>query len=156
MTMHLRAMCGAALVLWMGLAVACEPKPAGSGLTVGQTTPVPILAQFAGSDSGFTTAQAMVIHDADQLDALGSQDALDLEVDYDSQCLVLVTLGEMPTDGYGVTIHAIQQQGDRLYVQTSFHQPGEDEAAAQVITSPYTAAVIAKTTATRVQIEPSS
>ena len=154
MTMQMRALLGAALVAWVGLAAGCEPKPTGKAVAVGQTTPVPILAQFAGSDGGFATAQAMIIQSADQLDALGSQDAVDLEVDYDAQSLVLVTLGEMPTDGYGVTIHAIQRQADRLYVQMSVRQPGEDDMAAQVITYPCAGAVIAKTDAGRVQVEP--
>ena len=136
MTMQMRALLGAALVAWVGLAAGCEPKPTGKAVAVGQTTPVPILAQFAGSDGGFATAQAMIIQSADQLDALGSQDAVDLEVDYDAQSLVLVTLGEMPTDGYGVTNFPVA------------HGMGP------FITYPYAGAVIAKTDAGRVQVEP--
>lgn len=59
----------------------------------------------------------------------------------DGKVYVVVTRGEKPTAGYGVTIEKMQiektEQGTNLVVTALFTEPEEGKAVAQVITYPY-------------------
>jgi predicted small secreted protein len=101
------------------------------------TEPVPILAAASGSDPAIK-ADAYLINAADQTTA----NLAGLNANFDSQSIVVIGLGEMPTAGYEVVITGVQKKGDTLFVQFKVSKPGD--VAAQVITYPYGAALIPK------------
>jgi hypothetical protein len=57
-------------------------------------------------------------------------------VDFNKSMVIGVFLGSRPTGGYQVQITGVRVEGDTLVVQWSEQQPGRDQVAAQVMTSP--------------------
>lgn len=55
---------------------------------------------------------------------------------------VVVSRGQKPTAGYGITIRDVKTEGDRALVYVSFTDPGKEDTVAQVITHPYAVRVI--------------
>ncbi|MCI8608625.1 MAG: protease complex subunit PrcB family protein [Firmicutes bacterium] len=68
----------------------------------------------------------------------------------DGKVYVIVTRGEKPTAGYGVTIEKMRlektDQGENLVVTALFTEPEEGKAVSQVITYPYQVAETELTT----------
>ncbi|MGB9662469.1 MAG: Gmad2 immunoglobulin-like domain-containing protein [Moorellaceae bacterium] len=53
------------------------------------------------------------------------------------QTFMVVSRGQKPTAGYGVTIKDVKTEGDRAVVYVLFTDPDKDSAVAEVITYPY-------------------
>jgi hypothetical protein len=123
-----------------GAAKTNGKSPTLSGVT--GTQPVPILAQKSGSDAAFATAQEYLINAAGDTKA----DLTDLNANFDTQSVVVIALGEVPTGGHEVEITGVQKKGDTLYVQFKVKQPGPDAVTTQAISHPYAAALIPKFT----------
>ena len=136
---------------WMGLMLALQVGCASPSLvvqdTLGLTESVTIQRQQSGSDSNLTSAGQWLVNCQVQLDTFNSSEIARLEVDFDTESLVLITLGEQPTSGYWVEIMGASQLEDRLYVQGVANRPSEGAVTAQDLTYPYGAAVISKTDA---------
>lgn len=108
----------------------------------GGTEPVAILRQTAGSDEAFAKIGGYLLNAAGD-----SKAALtDLAPNYETESVIVVALGEVPTGGYGVTITGVQKKGDDIYVQFTTSEP--TGAATQVISYPYAAVAVPKTTGT--------
>ncbi|MBN2754638.1 MAG: protease complex subunit PrcB family protein [Candidatus Goldbacteria bacterium] len=64
------------------------------------------------------------------------------KVDFSRQMVVLVNSGEKPTAGYSAKIKSISIQETKIVILYSETSPAKDAITAQVITSPYSIAVI--------------
>jgi len=138
------------MAVLLGPAVLMAGCKSGGGTTEATSSlaePVAILGTKIGDSQALKITGVQLIKSEEQYKLLGD-DAIYPGVDFASQDLVLVALGEQPTAGYAVAISAIQQEGSTLVVVGSVSKPGEDAAAAQVLTYPYAAALIANTDAT--------
>ena len=123
------------------VAGACSP-PVGPTPT-GTMRPIVILQHHSGDD--LTTAErVMLVNSRAELDALGHDTLAKLDVDFQSQSLLIVTLGEKPTSGWWVRIDSAQLDGTGLYFQGIANAPDRTQAVASVLTYPYAAAVISK------------
>ncbi len=124
-------------------AEAALPVDVGS---VEEVTPLEVLshasAEMGGPDQ-YTLA--LVQNEYELPQAVVDQG---LEVDFETQSVVLLGMGTQPTSGYAATITGLQQVGDVLYVQAIFDRPGLGEMSAQVITTPWAAATVYKRPAT--------
>lgn len=112
-----------------------------------------IAERLSGDQSGITRPRFELITSQSRLDALQSEELSNLAVDFDKHSLVLKTLGQKPTAGYWVWIDSVSRKGSRLYVQTTVNAPGEGAMTAQVITTPYCAAVVPKLPGGLIEIE---
>lgn len=105
--------------------------------------PVPILERYQGSQAQDMEIQRrMLIQTAEQFEQLGAGTLDEVEVDWDTQDLVVLAMGMRPTGGYWCTITAAQVQGETLYVQGVVNRPGSDSMTTQAQTYPWCAAVI--------------
>lgn len=111
--------------------------------------PVEILNQVHGENPALSEMAVRLIKTQDQLAALGVESLEGLAVDYGTQDVVILALGEQPTSGYWADITGVQLVGDVLYVQGIAGAPAEDAMTTQQLTYPYAAAVIPETPATR-------
>ena len=64
--------------------------------------------------------------------------AINIEVDYTKQSLIVVALGQKPTTGFYLQIESKEAiiRNQKLYLPIRIIQPGKDSVQAQVITSP--------------------
>jgi len=130
----------AAAVFAAVLVAGCNNPPSKPKVAGGSgTEPVPILASHSGSDAAFV-AQEYLINSADDTKA----DLSALNPNYETQSVVVIALGEMPTGGHSVAITGVQKKGDTLYVQFRVTQPAADAVVTQAITHPYAAVLIPK------------
>ena len=118
------------------------PAPAASA------NPVTIIGCSHGNDPTLNGGVVKLIKSADELAALGAESLAGLNVDFAKTDLVVLALGEQPSDGYWAHVTGVQGVGDRLYVQGVVNAPGYDDQVSQTMTYPYCAATIAKTSAT--------
>ncbi|MEM1444981.1 MAG: protease complex subunit PrcB family protein [Planctomycetota bacterium] len=109
---------------------------------VSNVTSLDIQGSAAAEMGGPENYTLTLITSADDLPAAVSEQGL--EVDFEVHDVVLLGMGEQPSSGYGADITGIQQVGATIYVQANFTHPAPDNAVAEVITSPWAAAVIAK------------
>ncbi len=112
------------------------------------TEPVEILRQTAGSDEAFARIGDYLLNAA-------GDSAANLETlapNYQTETVIVVALGEVPTGGYGVNITGVQKKGDQLFVQFTVSQPAADAVTTQALTYPYAAVAVPKTTG-RVTLE---
>jgi hypothetical protein len=65
-------------------------------------------------------------------------------VDFDSQMVVGVFLGTMPSSGYGVEIVGVRTDGDALVVEYVQRQPKRDTLAVQILTQPFHLVTVTK------------
>ncbi len=126
------------LVVTFGVLTACETD---QPMTF-NTQPVPILQSYAGNDASLPGPDVIVVNSAAQLPE-GSELA-GQNIDFSRRSLVIVTLGERPTGGYGVRIHGVQRHNNTLYVQGVETQPGSDAVVTQALTHPYAAVEVEK------------
>ncbi len=129
--------------IWLVLAaslVGCQNVPAhlkpGAGEGVG------ILRQFNGGDSQLRQPVVALINNEEQRTALGSAAINSISIDFNSESLLVVAVGEKPTGGYWVRIDSVQSYKNDLYFQGTANAPGEGEMVAQSLTYPWAAAVI--------------
>lgn len=104
--------------------------------------PLPIAATWNGSDSAFQESGHWLINSSAQLDATGSSHLVDLRVDFDSQSLIVLAMGERPSAGYWATITSAQQKAGKVYFQAVASRP--EGSSGSVMTYPVAAAVIPK------------
>ncbi len=133
---------GAAILL-----VGCQ-----SGIG-GRTTPVPILHHSQADDAGFQHATVELINSWDELNAMGSTALNDIQVDFDSQSLVVLALGEQTTGGWFAQITGVQERGSELYVQGFAYPPSGDAVTTQAMSYPIAATIIPKSKATMIHPE---
>lgn len=122
------------------ISVGCETKPKVTVSGAGGTEPVAILRQASGNDQAFAKIGGYLLNAAgDSAANLG-----DLAPNYETESVIVVALGEVPTGGFGVTITGVQKKGEDVFVQFTTSEP--TGITTQVISYPYAAAVVPKTT----------
>ncbi len=131
----------------------CWWAPPVEEAVVEVTTPVRILRDAAGNDPACKQVDAMLIRSQAQFDELASDQLGELYVDFASEMLVVVALGERPTSGYAVKITNISRSGRVLFVQGTTTRPNEGDITLSMLTYPYAAAVIALSDADRIEPE---
>ena len=90
--------------------------------------PVPIEVLGQGNQCGAAERGARWI-DVDALERLA--------VDADkAHHLLLVSQGEQPSGGYGVTVQQVRRERDSVLVHLNLHEPEEDELVTDVVTRP--------------------
>ena len=131
---------GLACLTAVALAAGCKSS---SSTEVGSTEPVSIISHAgSGNDPAFKQPAdpVILITTREQLDRTGSETLAKVEIDFNTQSLVVLALGEEPTAGYWARITGIQRKGSELYVQGLANKP-EGEAAA-VLTYPIDAVIV--------------
>ena len=108
------------------------------------TQPVKILRHYSGSDPGFKYPGLNLINSRQQLMDMGSIDLIDRGIDFDTESLLVLTLGKKPTSGYRAWITGVQHAQSDLFVQGSANRPTHDQIIMNMHTFPYDAVVIAK------------
>jgi hypothetical protein len=101
-----------------------------------------ILRHFSGGDSYLQQPVVALINSEEQRAALGSAAINTISIDFGSESLLVVAVGEKPTGGYWVRIDGVQIYKNDLYFQGTANAPGEGEMVAQSLTYPWAAAVI--------------
>lgn len=117
-------------------------KPAADKVDVSNVTALELLDTASAEMGGPKTYTLTLITSADKLPQAVTEQGLD--VDFDTQDVVLVGMGEQPSSGFGVEITGTQQVGSTLFVQASFTHPAPDDIVNTVITQPWAAATIDK------------
>ena len=84
---------------------------------------ITVIRQIAGNDPALTATGAMLITSADELMATKSKELLKLDVKFETESLLVVSLGEQPTSGYWAWISGVQKQGSDLWVQGTANRP---------------------------------
>ncbi|MEX0746089.1 MAG: protease complex subunit PrcB family protein [Phycisphaeraceae bacterium] len=139
-------------LLVLALMIGCEssetrtPRTPAGGSFQGARA-VPIIEQVEGNDAALAEPALTLIQDGSELEELGVSDLDSLNVNFSEHDVIVLALGEQPSGGYWAHITGVQQVGDVLYVEGTANQPGDDQAATQALTYPYTAVVIPKTDA---------
>lgn len=139
------------VLLWAG--AGCPSKQAADDAAhdAGRPMPVAIDETLHHDISGIDTPGVYLIRSQPELDEFASATLKALRVDFARESLVVLALGQQPTAGYWARITGITQVGDTLIVQGTANRPAPDQPVAQVLTTPYCAAVIPATTASAVR-----
>lgn len=125
--------------------VGCGPQPTELGFNGADATkPVKILRNKSGSHAALPDHGLWLINSDEQLEALDAEVLFDLNVDFETESLVLVTLGRQPTGGHWIKITAVSRASGALYIHGWANRPGPDQVTIQIRTFPYAAAVISK------------
>ncbi len=103
--------------------------------------PVAIIGQANAEMGGPAVYTLALVNEVSGLPKAVAQEG---KVDFEKSSVVLLGMGEQPTSGYSAKITGLQRIGDTIYVQAVFVRPDAGDAAAQVVTSPWAAAKIAK------------
>ncbi|MEM6260725.1 MAG: protease complex subunit PrcB family protein [Planctomycetota bacterium] len=124
-------------------------KSDGDGDTGGTSLaqPVTILERVSGDSAALKELGSYHIETKAQYEALGDADIFPGEVDFDTNDLVIVSLGERSTGGFAVNIESIQLSGGELAITGEATTPAEDAAVTQALTYPYSAVLIPNTSA---------
>ena len=136
----------AILILLAGCEAPSKDMPPYQTMDLAE--PVPIDYKVIGGHPMLSRPGLTLINSQAQLDALGVEKLLNTEVNFNDQQVLLATLGEMPTAGYWINITHVNQVGDTLQVYGQANRPGPDDMTGQVLTYPYCAVVIPRTSAT--------
>ena len=141
--MHRYALIAVLLLSVLG----CQSQPssgpdpsAGAPAVATSTEPVAILRDMQGDDASLALPGAVLVNAASQTKV----NLVPLEVDFEKESVVIVSLGRQPTGHYGVKINSAQKQGGRLFVQGHALLPQNPAAAPKTPTHPFAAAVIPK------------
>jgi len=116
--------------------------------------PVAVHGTTCHQDPALTDYSLTLINSSEQQASLGAPEVNLVDVDFATQSLVVLAMGEQPIGGYWVAITGVHQQGDTLYVQATVNRPGEGDMVTQAMTYPFCAAVIDKTQASTLFVEP--
>lgn len=125
--------------------VGCgSPEQTDTAIDPSQVQYVPLLQQEHGDNPSLTEPLVELVNSDEQLDEFGIDIPLAEQVDFDSQSLVVLAMGEQSTGGHWTRITGVQQVGNELWVVGVMNFPAEDAAVTQQITHPYAAAIIPK------------
>jgi hypothetical protein len=128
------------MVVSLGLLAGCEST---GGLPSNATT-LTLLRQSAGDDSGVNDAGVWLLNSAKDVQGTGSTSLAAVKVDFNTESLLVLTLGQRPTTGFWARINAVQRAGDNVWVQGTANKPAKGDVVNQVVTTPYVAVVVAK------------
>lgn len=108
-----------------------------------------IQQQITGQSMALKLPNVFLINSEEQINATRSKQLKELTVDFDTQSIVLIALGEQKSGGYWVKITGIQpgDNGD-AYVQATVNKPAKDQMTTQGMTYPFTAIITNKVTGT--------
>ncbi|HAI10199.1 MAG TPA: hypothetical protein DCM28_00740 [Phycisphaerales bacterium] len=108
-----------------------------------------IQQQITGQSMALKLPNVFLINSEDQINATRSRQLKELTVDFNSQSIVLIALGEQKTGGYWVKINGIQpgDNGD-VFVQATVNKPSKDQMTTQGMTYPFAAIITGKITGT--------
>ena len=103
--------------------------------------------QINGQSMALTRPNVFLINSEEQINATRSRQLKDLKIDFNTQSIVLIALGEQKSGGYWVKITGIQpaDNGD-AYVQAIVNKPGKGQTTTSALTYPYAAIVTGKIT----------
>ena len=149
MTLKIVPMIAMVCAVWF--VSGCEAPQEMPYQTMELAQPVEVLHTVVGGHPGLKAPELRLITSQAQLDALGKDDLIGREVDFYNESVVLSALGEMPSSGYWIHITAVHQEGGLLYVYGQANRPAQNAMTGQVLTFPYCAVVISRTTATGVR-----
>jgi len=144
------------LALIAALLVGCQssgttttqrPVRDTAALIAATTDPVTVLNRFNGSDPSLKERTVFLVNSRKQLEQMGATELAKLDVNYSTNSLLVLALGEEPTGGFWGRIDAVQQRGDTMFVQGVANRPGDSETATQAVTYPFDAVLIPKTQA---------
>ncbi len=134
------------------LVAGCETVPTEMPYqTMDLAEPVSMSYKVIGGHPAIDEPGLTLIGSQAELDVIGVEDLIGVDVNFNNQQVLLAALGEMPTAGYWINITAVHQEGDILQVYGQANRPGADMMAGQVLTYPYCAVVIPRTGATIVR-----
>ena len=68
---------------------------------------------------------------------IGDGNSISNDIDFSKEMVVAVFMGEKPTGGYSIDIKDVLKKKDNIEFLIKVEEPGPDDMAAQVITSPY-------------------
>lgn len=139
---------GATLSLVMVALTACGSKQTTTQNGVLGVEPVAIHSRVTGSSDKLTEPAVYLINDATTLENIGAKQLSDINVDFDTQSLVVLSLGQCPTGGYWAHIDGVQILGETIIVQGTANKP--DGTTTQALTFPFEAAVVSKVRGTPV------
>jgi uncharacterized membrane protein len=107
-----------------------------------------VLTIAKGEDSRLVEPRRFVIRDPQAFAAVWTAHAgSDIgmpRIDFDAQMVVAVFAGERPTAGYGIAVAATRREPDALVIVVDETSPDPSGVAAQVMSSPYHVAAIAR------------
>lgn len=110
--------------------------------------PLPILRHSALNDSGLNELGVRLFNSRAELErhVPAASQLAEVEVDFATESLIVLSLGERPSGGYWTRITGVQydRDADALYVQGIANQPGENAPVTLAMTWPSDAAVIPK------------
>ena len=104
--------------------------------------PMPVLMSTGGQDGEMDRTRIFIARRPMDLLPLGQDVLEDLDIDFDTQTAIVVSLGQRETAGHWVRIHSAQLENNKLYVQFTINEPDDDQMTAQVITHPWAVATI--------------
>lgn len=115
------------------------PIVAANNLNIGQ--------QITGQSMALKLPNVFLINSEKQINATRSRQLKDLKIDFNTQSIVLIALGEQKSGGYWIKITGIQtaDNGD-AYVQAIANKPTKSQATTSALTYPYAAIVTGKIT----------
>jgi|GEM_PF-6073597 len=119
-------------------------QPAAMATKQGKPRAVPIITHHTGDDRGLRAPGITLINSQEELIALGAKETRSIPVDFATQSLILLVIGEQSTGGFWAKINGVQQGGSTIYVQATVNRPGSMGVVTQQVTYPYAAAVIRK------------
>ncbi len=108
------------------------------------TGPLRILQQITGHDLGLRHAEVLLINSPQELMASGSRKLRKLDIDFQTQSVILIAIGEKSTGGYWVNITGVQPHDQGAYVQATINQPAKGQTTTQSLTCPFAAVVTNK------------
>lgn len=135
---------GATLSLAMLALTACGSKPTATVNGVLSVEPVTIQSRTSSASDKLTEPAVYLINDATTLENIGAKELSDINVDFDTQSLIVLSLGECKSGGYWAHIDGVQILGDTIIVQGTANKPAGDATSTSVITYPFEAAVVTK------------
>jgi hypothetical protein len=120
------------------------------------TQPVAVLRHVTGSCPDLKFTEGKVINSAADVAALKCPALASESIDFSKQSVIVVALGERPSDGFWVRITGVQTLGNTAFVQYTVNRPGKGVAVSATPTSPFDAVIVSKLAATKVKAEPTS
>lgn len=120
-----------------------------NGTEVTAASVLTIQQQITGQSMALKLPNVFLINSEEQINGTRSKQLKELTVDFNTQSIVLIALGEQKSGGYWVKINGIQagENGD-AYIQATVNKPSKDQMTTQGLTYPFAAIVTGKITGT--------